>query len=224
MVPFWGKQLFVRVALLTGLSVVLLAVVWSISQSPGQVGNGLAQAKPRPEAKVEPEPARPPQDAKPSAPPTVVVADKPPSPPALEVGPTEPPKPAPPAAEDAADKPPKPNPPAAEVPAEKPPKPNPPPEDPPAKPEAKGKEVRGTVRTLDVQKRTVTLRVGEKREAAYRLAQNARITGGANNMALRDIRPGTRVRATLGDGDMIVELNVDRGRERPREGDRRNGD
>jgi len=234
MVPFWGKQLLVRVGLLAGLSLVLLVVVWSISQGSGQSGNGPAQAKlnsARP-AGDSSEPAKPPKQSQPSAPVAETVPAK--SPIAGTAG-DQPPKPAPPAAEIAdpkpapevrlnppmpeakPDNPPRPNPPVAEV---KPDKPNPPAAEMNGD-KPKGKEVRGIIRTLDAQKRTVTLRVGEKRETAYRLANDARISGGANNMTLRDIKPGSRVRAVLGEGDTIVELALDKGRERPREDDRK---
>jgi outer membrane biosynthesis protein TonB len=225
MVPFWGKQLFVRVALLAGLSLVLLVVVWTISQNSGQAGNGMVQLpRPQGEANVEPELAKPPKEPKPSPPAPVVLPDKSA---VADVGPQPPTKPVDPPAEVVAEKvapadvrpeEPKPNQPAAEV---KPDNPAKPAEVEKPKPEPKGKEVRGLVRAFDVQKRTLTLRVGEKRETAYRLAKDARLTGGANNMTLRDIKPGTRVRAVLGEGDTIVELGLDRGRERMREEDRK---
>lgn len=170
MVPFWGKQLFIRVALFVALSTALLVVVWTISQGSGQASHEPAQARIAPHT----------GDAEGTGGQTTRAG-----PPTTPSSPTEKKQATPPTA----------------VSPEK-----------PTKPEPRGKELRGAVRAIDPEKRTVTLRVGEKREAAYRLAPDARITNGTSDMPLGNVQRGARVRALLGDEDMIVELRVDRKR------------
>jgi hypothetical protein len=212
MVPFWGKQLFVRVALLLVLSTALLAAIWTISQSPGQAGNGLPQgqviaAHAQTGEPSVPEPRQTSQTARASAA-TEANAPKPPAPSAAVPDLPREQAPANPVVDVPEDKPRQPEPPPARVEADMPAKP-----EPNGKEMPKGKEVRGTVQLLDVQKRKLTLRVGEKRDAAYRLAEDVRLSAGANDMPLRDIKPGMRVRAVV-HGETIVELRVDGGRAR----------
>jgi hypothetical protein len=197
MVPFWGRQMFIRVGLLAGLSIALLVTVWSISQGSGQTG---AQAKASPGRGTQTERDGPAKDSRPVTP---APTDKVPG--------EKPVTPAPP------DKTPKENPvvPAGPDKAPEEPKPVPPPEvkrDPPPEP----RDIRGTVRAVDAKKRALTLAVrdkGAERETVYQLAPDARLSLGRGARTLADVRRGTRVRAVLGDGNMIVELRSERSRE-----------
>jgi len=85
--------------------------------------------------------------------------------------------------------------------------------------ESKGKDIRGIVQALDADQHTITLLVREKgkeREGVYRLAAQVRVVG-PKDLALSDVQRGARVRAYLGDDDRIVELKVDK--QKPRDND-----
>lgn len=224
MVPFWGKQLLVRMALLAGLSAVLVLVIWSLS--PGQASTSppedreaaqVATTSPRAGTPLRPEPT-PAARGMISEAEAVAIAEKSVGGQAVKVD-----------RQGAAAAP------LFTVDVQRP--------DgktsrvtmnasgsvietvlvssgPPARrdsePESKGAEVRGTVRAVATDQRTITLLVREKgkeREATYRLASALRITGAKDaTLTLADIPRGVRVRALRGDGDELVELKVEKKR------------
>lgn len=219
MVPFWGKQLLVRMALLAGLSAMLVLVIWSLS--PGQASTSppeaaqVATTSPRAGTPVRPE-TTPAARGMISEAEAVAIAEKAVGGQAVKVD-----------RQGAAAAP------LFTVDVQRP--------DgktsrvtvnasgsvietalvgsgPPARRdnelESKGAEVRGTVRAVATDQRTITLLVrdkGREREATYRLAAQVRVSGG-KDMALADITRGARVRGLLGDGGELVELKVEKKR------------
>jgi len=222
MVPFWGKQMVLRLVALVAVSSALLAVLWAINQGSGQASNGSSQARVSGPATADAEGSRPvepgPGKARPTASSSVSQAE------AVAI------------AEKSADgrmvnvarqgegastqfaidvlrkdgKTTRVKLNATGRVIEK--TDATPPVEEPLRTEPRGKEVRGTVQAVDATSRTLTIKPKEKGQRNYRLAPDARILSGSSAMPLADLQRGTRVRATLGDGDTIVELKVDRRR------------